>query len=361
MMDRQQYIELGSEFHLNPDDLFLKRNNVVAYFERNYDVLWVDSGRTAIKLVDFEKDKKILLPEYICESVINCFDRGKIVFYKIKSDLSIDMDDLLCRMSEQIGLVFWVNYFGHLQSQSDILKIKRNAEFYGITSVEDNTQSLFSKHDCIADYMIASVRKWIPIPHGGILYTTKGKLSGVGEKISLDKYYDNRKVSAMILKDLFLHEGLDVNSSYRQIFQSCEEMFDRCDASRMSDLSKFIASCCDIDEIIAKRRSNYRFVKSLLGEIGITPRDGIDSIDCPFVFLMKISNRDRFRKYLMENRIYCAVHWPFDDYLAEYRHQAKENGETFISLPIDQRYTKKELTYMVDVIKKYGDELRCYK
>lgn len=333
----------------------------MAYLERKYDVLWVDSGRSAIKLIPFAQNKKVLLPEYICESVINCFAKEKIIFYKIKSDLSIDVDDLLIKMDDCIGLVLYVNYFGHPQLNDDILTIKKRAELHGIVLVEDNTQSLFSKHECIADYMVASIRKWIPVTNGGILYIRKGILNNVDIKSLLNENNDNRKFSAMVLKDLFLHEGLDVNSIYRQIFQLCEEKFDRCDASRMSDLSKFIASCCDVDNIIAKRRSNYSFVKSLLGEVGIVPEDGIASIDCPFVFLMKISNRDRFRKYLMENRIYCAVHWPFDDYLAEYRYQAKENGETFISLPIDQRYTQKELMYMVDVIKKYGDDLRCFK
>ena len=66
-----------------------------------------------------------------------------------------------------------------------------------------------------------------------------------------------------------------------------------------------------------------------------------------------MADRDEFRAYLMEHRIYCAVHWPFDGVNEMDRPMGKENAENLISLPIDQRYGYEELEYMASVISAY--------
>ena len=73
-------MELGSEYHLNLDELSECGDNVFSYLNE-YNCVYTDSGRSAIRLLSKNMKGRILMPEYICESVINCFDLEKIVFF----------------------------------------------------------------------------------------------------------------------------------------------------------------------------------------------------------------------------------------------------------------------------------------
>ena len=204
--------------------------------------------------------------------------------------------------------------------------------------------------------MIASIRKWLPIPLGGVLYTKKAQDLPALDHIKTSS--DNTRSYGMILKNLFLKNELDCNAKYRQIFTECEEKLDTSDEIlQISDFSRFLISCIDIPELIAARRSNYHFLTSELQKIGLQPVCALAENDCPLVFPLRVKNRDSFRSYLMEHKIYCAVHWPFDHFRPEFRPMAQKNAETLISLPIDQRYQKNDMTYLRDIIFQYGGEL----
>jgi hypothetical protein len=71
-----------------------------------------------------------------------------------------------------------------------------------------------------------------------------------------------------------------------------------------------------------------------------------------------VPDRDDFRKYLMENSIYCAVHWPFDGLAREERPLAVSLSNNILSLPIDQRYGEKEMAYLANVIDAYKGRLK---
>ena len=152
----------------------------------------------------------------------------------------------------------------------------------------------------------------------------------------------------------FFTEEFECNAQYRKIFSRCEDIIDETDMVReISDFSRFIIQCINVNDLISKRKENFKYLKKELQSIEILPVCNFQEGDCPFVFPIRIANRDKFRKYLMENRIYCAVHWPFDGFMEKERKNAVFNSDTLISLPIDQRYDIKEMDYMLNVIKAY--------
>ena len=51
------------------------------------------------------------------------------------------------------------------------------------------------------------------------------------------------------------------------------------------------------------------------------------------------------------------MHWPFDGMYPDQRPLAIRNAKELISLPMDQRYNKTHMTYMIDILEKYGGEL----
>lgn len=345
-------MEIGSEYNLSLSKLNIVENNLFKYLG-DYNCVFTDSGRSALKLVG-QFIGGILLPEFICEAVINCFNASKVDFYAINSDGKIDLEDLKSKINEDTKVIFIMHYFGVLQPNKTLKEIRDLADKNNIVIIEDTTHSLFSAKKTIGDYMITSVRKWMPLPNGGVLYSKK-KLP---ETIHLQKSIDNDRVYGMILKELFLKETLDCNATYRNIFSECEDKIDsKREIQLMSDFAKFILSCCDVNFIQERRRENYFYLKKMMEDIGIEPISELGEGDCPFAFIIRVKNRDDFRSYLIEHRIYCAVHWPLDGYKKEERNQGYENAQTLISLPIDQRYGKKEMNYLADVIRGYGGEL----
>lgn len=158
-------IELGSEFNLSLNSLNTVDNNLFQYLSK-YSVQWYDYGRSAIRHIPIPSDKIILLPEFICESVIECFDKSRITFYKTDGNLNTDLEDLLKKITPDAGAVYVVHYFGYLQNDNVMRQIKDITGRFGITLIEDTAQSLFSEHELLGDYGVSSARKWMGVPGG---------------------------------------------------------------------------------------------------------------------------------------------------------------------------------------------------
>lgn len=349
-------MELGSEFNLSLSGLKLTEHNLFRYLNEFQNKIYFDSGRSALKYIaqSIPKDGITLLPEFICESVIDCLDRRRIGFYRIGPDFTIDMESIKAQAAPDVKVIFLMHYFGMVQPADKLDALKRTAQEQGIVIIEDATHSIFSQKRTIGDYVISSIRKWMPVPKGGVLYAADNVLGIEMEKPRLPVSTENERAAAMILKDLFLKGLLDCNSEYRKIFQDCENALDKQkEIYRISDLSGFMISCTDIGEIILKRKRNYQFLEEQMACRDILPACRLKPDDCPLVFPIRIRQRDMFRKYLTDHRIYCAVHWPFDGMMEETRTFAAENAASLLSLPIDQRYGEDEMRYMVKVISEY--------
>lgn len=347
-------MELGSEFHISLEKLSLVKNHLFEYLKKYKYEMFV-SGRQAISCIPLKGKGYILLPEYICESVLQCFQNYEMVFYKIKKDFSIDEEDLKEKIKENMAALYVIHYFGKAHSEETLLTLKSIAEKNNAIFIEDTTQSLFSVRKLYGDYGISSIRKWMPIPMGGLLYSSFHPLPDSSGYV---RDTDNQRVEAMILKDLFLKGRLDCNLLYREIFEKCEqEMDDIFPIKKISDLTSFLLSCVDIPQLIEKRKENYYYLKEQLEQRKISTAICLGQEDCPFTLPIFVKERDEFRKYLIENQIYCAVHWPKDRWMSEQRENAVFFSEHLISLPIDQRYEKKEMDYMLSVIDCFGGEI----
>ena len=346
-------IELGSEYNITLSELSVAHNNLFYYLETSkYELL--DSGRSAIKCIRFPTGK-ILLPEFICESVIKCFHRENILFYKIKKNFIIDMEDLKNKINRSVSVIFFAHYFGSCQPECIRKELREIAYKRKILLVEDATQSLFSLRNITGDFLVASVRKWLPVPMGGLICSEKYTFSDLS---ALKKNQDNERACGMILKDMFLRGKLESNTIYRKIFSECESKLDeQKEVYRISDFAKYIISCNDIKSIVSRRKMNYKALSEGLQKQNIMAAVSLSVDECPLAFTLRVPDRDKFRKYLMEHRIYCAVHWPFDGICGEEREQARKNGDELISLPIDQRYGIEHMEYLIKIIKRYKGEL----
>lgn len=346
-------LELGSEFNISLNELQIKKDNLFEYF-KDYTIQWYDYGRSAVRNIPIKKGCTVLLPEFICKSVIECFDSENIRFYEIDRQFNINIQDLMSKLDEKVGCIYIAHYFGYLQSEENLIAINEYKTSHDVVVIEDITQSVLSEHNYIGDYIVASIRKWLPTPMGALLYAKSGRLP------SLNQYEnnDNTKAYGMILKDLFLKTDYDTNSKYREIFRNTELRIEsNTQISKISDFASFCISCSSVSDIKRKRVENVERLENGLKSIGIESVRKFKQNEIPLVYPVRIKKRDEFRAYLMENRVYCAIHWPFDGIKSADRQNALYNSQTLLSLPIDQRYGDKEIDYMIEIIRKYGGEL----
>lgn len=135
-------------------------------------------------------------------------------------------------------------------------------------------------------------------------------------------------------------------------------MVDRQDETYgMSEFAEFLMRCVNTKTIIKRRKENADQLKYYLDCKGIEMR-AFSKTECPLVYPIRVTDRDKFRRYLMTNNIYCAVHWPFDGCQPDDRKMARKNAEELISLPIDQRYGSEEIAYLCEIIDKYEVKLQ---
>lgn len=348
--------EIGGDYSFNSDGLSEKANNLKSYLN-NERTSFFDYGRSAVRSIPYDKKRKVLLPEYICESVIGCYNESETEFYKINEDTSIDCENLINKLNRNVGVLFIAHYYGAIQNKEVLTSIIGKAHDLGVVVIEDVTQSIFSESDHLGDYVVGSIRKWMMVPQGSFLIDNIGNVDTSKYEISSD----NSRLDAMKLKDRYLKTGDDVKSEYRQLFAQCEDTTDKLTVPRlMSEEAEKIMDLIDVAEIIRRRKDNYDYLLSELAKLGIEPIVKLKSGDCPLTLPIRVKNgRDDFRKYLTENNIFCPVHWPLDQFMTNSRPMAIYNANTVISLVIDQRYSRADMDKMIEVIAKYKGEPIC--
>jgi len=347
-------MEIGSEYHIDISRIRKSKNNIYELLS-DYNCNYYDLGRSAIKslFVCLDDGKGLIaLPEYICESVSDIFPKDRVVYYGINDDFQIEKESFANIDFEKVSFFFLLHYFGTLQNGDVLTYIKDLSAGFDFTVIEDTTHSILTSPSTIGDYMVCSLRKWIPVSNGAVLYTNKD--NALPDISGYKAAPENSKFIAMILKGLYLNGELDCHDKYRKLFVSGESEFDnRDEIFTISDLSAFLLRCFDLAEIKEKRKENQRYICNCLTQKGMKPAVDFKDNECPFTYPVFVKQRDAFRKYLIDNNIFCAVHWPVNnDFSFNNYHAHRIYGE-IISLPIDQRYDRNHMEYLIKCIDKY--------
>lgn len=345
-------MELGSDFELNLSELHIKDDSIYHYLQE-YHTIFFDSGRSASRVLNSEIcPGTILLPDYICESVIQVYrNLFRIRYYHVNRDFLIDLDDFVRKIDASVTVVYLMHYFGMVQHTEILETIISEKKKYGFTIIEDTTHSIFTKIRTIGDYCICSLRKWLPVTDGGVLYTDQGFKNICAEDIPVKS--PSEKLTAMLLKRLYIEGRLDCNELYRNIFTNEEHKLDKQDqVYQISDISRSLLKYFSVSELVKRRKENYALLYETLRYKNMNTvmqcKEGV-----PLVCPVYIEDRDKFRAYLAKNHVYCAVHWPLEGTELIYGEDAVYRSEHMISLPIDQRYDIKHMEYLQKLVEEY--------
>jgi dTDP-4-amino-4,6-dideoxygalactose transaminase len=359
--------EIGSNFWIDPDNL--KKNASIdlklKYIDEKERIIYSSSGRGAISLIldnINQPENIVLIPVYTCKSVILPFitNNFKIYYYDINLDLSVNADSLEeCIKKYQPKIIFFQSYFGF----DTLFKMRTKYQSFrkdGIIIIEDITHSLFSNIDKSgADFYIASLRKWIALPDGGVAISTYHKI--IADNSPVNETIVNQNIKAFKLTYEYtrnLDKKLKIEA--KRLLHESEDLLDEdCKHHAISEMSKTMLSGTDIGKLTFARQSNYKYLSDHLKlNSWFEPvfNDLPDEIVPLFFPVYLKCDRAKFQKYLADKEIYAPIHWPIPEnlkvFLTNYSSYIFHN---ILSIPCDQRYIHKDLERIIEAFYEYKD------
>ena len=329
-------MELGSEFWGAP----LQEKEGIC---RTGNIQYVLSGRTALDLIGqnlaAERHvRSICLPAYCCDSMIVPFRHLglEIRFYDVQP-VSGGLSRLL-REDHGCDAVLLLDYFGFSQEETALLAEREHAR--GRAVILDRVQSLYSESraEVFSDYTAVSWRKWFFSCAGAAIKRT-GEWKVRPEKEPLREYVRLRREGAEKKAAFISGASLD-KQIFLDSFGAAEDLLDqdfkgyKADPDSMKDLGYL-----DVPFLKERRRENAEILYQGLSELDsplISPlfaKPGNKDVPLFVPVLVRDLHRSSLRSYLIQNQIYCPVHWPDPGTGGGAELYAEE-----LSLLCDQRY-----------------------
>lgn len=336
-------MEFGSDFHTIE---YLKggRSLLEIYPQSN---LYASGRQALLDLAIARGWKRLWVPSYFCEESLECVRRTGIELcsYPATPKLNPDKIPSLTDARENDGLLI-VNYFG-------LFDVHHFADAR-CEIVEDHTHNLIGNWalNSSADWCIASLRKTLPIPDGGILWSSKKHQLPPYPELSQEVAdIMEKRGHAMNLKQQYLRGGQIDKSDFLNLFQQTEECFDSIKISRISDVSRRIVSELDIAKWYNSKKDNWLYLKKNIvqgDDIEILSQEKSD--DTPFSIILLLRSkemRENVRRYLISHSVYPAILWTIE---SEEDKSAQQFGDTMLSIHCDGRYSVEDMKILSELI-----------
>jgi len=127
----------------------------------------------AVKAVGVSPTQTVLVPAYNCGHEVEAVLRSgaRVAFYRVGADMQIDVQHLAAAVDGSTRAVLVTHYFGFPQPLGAIREL---CDRQGLALIEDCAHALFSASGAeplgtIGDLAAYSLRKTLPLPHGGAL------------------------------------------------------------------------------------------------------------------------------------------------------------------------------------------------
>lgn len=338
-------IEFGSDFHFITG--FQGMGNTLGDFypHANY---YADGRQALIHLYQSQGWQRLWVPEYFCYEVIGSLKQAGLnlmLYMDWPGNYDVNINGGLNKVVKPSDAVLRVNYFG--------TRLCRTSEHLPVAAVvEDHTHDLIGDWPIhsTADWCIASLRKSLPIPEGGILWSPVGKrLTEQPAASEENERIADIRWEAMRLKARYLAGEAIEKATFRAGYVDTEEYFDTAPVCALDRTSQEYLRTFDIRTWYNRKRENWE----LLSDIR---KDGVrvvrpESMGCyPFSLVLQFDNsdeRDRVRKELIARQIYPAVLWNVPDTASC---EVKSFSRRMLSIHCDARYTTDDIQQMKTII-----------
>jgi selenocysteine lyase/cysteine desulfurase len=355
--------EIGSEFWIDKNNLILDRDEIPSWLSQFGNVVLTTSGRGALSLLlDHVKPrvKRVLLPSYICESVILPFEVAgyELTYYDV--DKNLKPTDIESIKNSNIGIFLHMGYFGFYTNEilADLIPTLKSKS---VIIIEDVTHTLFSSNiqPIESDFIIGSIRKWFGIPSGGFLASDRNMTFELNDANSS---FINIRRSSLYQKFEYINSGNEsIKTAYLSGFNQAEQiLYEDIRPYKIDHESEVIIKSLDNKELQSYRQKNYKFLLSHLRnveEIEIIFTDVKNDVTPMFFPIYVKNNRDELRRKLIEKDIYCPIHWPIPKQVNGHLNIiTKRIYDSILSIPCDQRYRINDMRRIINEIVSFFEE-----
>lgn len=355
--------EIGSEFWTGStptSEAEYTMRPTAIYDSHRFKVVETISGRTALEhIVEILCNKGVrvaYLPSYCCHTMIEPFlSHGmEVIFYDVQfTDKGIHREVV----EENYDVILLMDYFGHIDKETWDIACREKSK--GKAIIYDVTHSMYSP--IISDpydFVYGSYRKWVDINCGFIAWKEELENGEITQKGSDEEYAAKRK-QLFDMKARYMNGERIDKEDYLPLIEDAENTLERNYHHLLPDKrSMEVLKTTDASFIKARRMDNARILTEAINEIDdkrvrcINPL--LNTLDIPLFVPIIVTPelRNPLRHYLIENYIYCPIHWPLSD-LHKPMVGSKQLLESELSLICDQRYDEKDMMRIANTIEDF--------
>jgi hypothetical protein len=308
-------IIIGGEYLISPAFLFKRSkgyiDSLIREFKDDYEVNFTFGGYYSIlAIIDsvksvFDNNSVVLLPSYLCPSILHPFKSREIKyrFYKIDENLFVDIDYLISIIDDNVKAILFIDYFGvtqmkRLQPLLAILKSKK------ITIIQDIVQCLkITKDQLFGDYIFNSFRKFSPFEGSILLSKAKMHIDFSDKK---NKFITYKRVG-QFLRYFHVRWNLFSSRHFLYYFRKADEYYVSDYIIGMSKFNYRQLNKIDIEFMTEKQIYYYSQLFDVFNKNIPDLFRNINSI--PLGFVIKITQRNQIRKDLFKQNIFPPIHW----------------------------------------------------
>lgn len=345
-------LEVGSVFGSVTESFLTEETHCPPWERSGVATHYVGSGRQALVLVERELSRSglrtLLVPGYLCDSMIQPFTGWRIVPVRVTRDLRMDLEDLLDRASGLMGsaAALMAEYFGRAITPGyrEVVRCLQNA---GIPVVEDETHRVFEPSETGAMYTVASLRKCLPVADGGYVTGLKDEhcelsepaLAAEAEWKAMDALSEARsEVTMHTARAAVSHamKELEEDPTPRTISERSLQLLGRLDYLKMTELRR-----ANVRELIRVLEGHVKFLEGIGAENTI-----------PSHSVVRIPRAREMQGRLARQGVFCPIHWPQPEMLGGIR----EWPDDVLSIPVDHRYTPEHMRHVASIL----EEITCH-
>lgn len=338
--------EIGSEFHWDPAVLLGAERGGLPGWLPAHELFATGCGAIDELLRLLAPAGRLHVPSYFCMGVAEALsERIPITWYRHLPDGRGPRWETLRVASGDVVLA--QNLFGRDDGGAWSAWIRAHP---GIPVIEDHSHDPFSdwaRHS-VAAYAVASLRKTLPLPDGGLLWSPRGR--PLPAPRGPESTGAHLKLAAMLLKAAWLHGQPVDKGQFRALYRQGEHDL----LGSAGPACAFTRATLPLIDVAGLRDAGAANARALAGLLSARTRDMELVGDGPFRVQLRCPStaaRDALQARLARNRIYAPVHWRQDrGRMWSGDHEAAEMAGRMLTLPVDHRCGPADLSRMAEAL-----------